>query len=96
MERTLLDIAKKRKQGSQYPRVTGRVRMSLHGDAFALKNVPDMAGMGRVDLGVLGCVEIVGIVALDSLVEERNSQQKYEENNCEPLAQRINPPLLTS
>ena len=44
------------------------VRMSAHVDRIAQKHVIGVQGMQRIDLGVLGAIEVVNIVALDGLI----------------------------
>ena len=48
--------------------------MAFHIDHVSLKHVANVDGMGRVDLGVLGAVEVVDVVALDTLTQKWRPQ----------------------
>src|SRR5581483_5278042 len=57
--------------------------MSAHIHHVAQKHVAGVERMQRIDLGVLRAVEIVDVVALDGLVQERQAQQDDQRDNRE-------------
>ena len=65
------------------------MRMAPHVHQVSQEYVANMVGMGRIDLGVLGAGEVVDIVALDGLVQERRPQQQdHGQNKRQPHVSR--------
>jgi len=57
--------------------------MAAHVHYFPHKGVSGVVGVERLDLRVLGSGEVVDVVALDGLIEKRQSDGKnesYDEN----------------
>ena len=50
--------------------------VALHIDQVSLNHILDMGRMCRLDLSVLGTVEIVNIVTLNGLIQERYPQHE--------------------
>ena len=63
--------------------------MAAHVHGHALKHVASMRGMQRIDLRVFGALQVIKVVALDGLVEERKAEQEYKaQNNADLCAVR--------
>src|SRR5579871_2103624 len=58
-------------------------------DELPHENVAHIIGMQRIDLGVLGSVEILKIVALNGFVEKRQAQGEDQEYNQQNLSPQI-------
>jgi len=63
--------------------------MAAHIHHLALENVAGVQRMQRVNLRVLGAIEIVDIVALDGLIEKRQSQNQDEERNDQKFPAQV-------
>ena len=64
--------------------------MAAHIHHLAQENVAGVHGMERIDLSVLGAIEIINVVALYGLIEERESEGQDEQHDDEEFpAQEI-------
>jgi hypothetical protein len=82
----LVDIPEQSEQQAQKPRVERRVRMALHFHHLAQEHVTGMRGMQRVNLCMLGASQIVNVVALNRLIEERRAQEEDQDEQKEQAA----------
>src|SRR5712692_8496840 len=57
------------------------MRMPAHIHQVALKQIARVIRMQRLDLRMLGGVQVVSIVALDGLMEERQAQRQHHRND---------------
>src|SRR5712692_1334345 len=81
MKRHLAHVAQGGQQGRQYPRIQRRMRMPAHIHQVALKQIARVIRMQRLDLRMLGGVQVISIVALDGLMEERQAQRQHDRND---------------
>jgi hypothetical protein len=62
--------------------------VAAHIDEIAEEDIAGVVGMEGIDLGVLGGGEVIVVVALDGLVQERQAQEEYEGEDDEDLFTR--------
>src|SRR5581483_8902383 len=84
VEGGFMHVAENGQRSGEDPRIQRRMREAAHVDQVALEKIFRLRGMQRIDLGVFGAVEVIGIVALNGLIQKRNSEQKHQENNNQP------------
>jgi hypothetical protein len=88
VEERFADGAGDGEQGGEDPGVTGRMGVAAHIDEIAEEDIAGVVGMEGIDLGVLGGGEVIVVVALDGLVQERQAQEEYEGEDDEDLFTR--------
>src|SRR5579871_2366720 len=97
MKRDFADVSEYGQQNAETPDVERRMRMPPHVHDLALKNVLCARGMQRIDLRVLGPIQIVDVVTLDGLVEKRQPQSQHKQSDDEEFpAQEIKIPGAAS
>src|SRR5258708_7868162 len=79
-------VAENRERRGENPGVQRRMRVTSHVHGIALENIASVIGMQRIDLRVLGSVEIIRIVTLDRLVEKGQAQQEDKRDDSESAA----------
>lgn len=64
------------------------MRIAAHVDLNAGGDMAEVGGMERLNLGVLGHRQVIGVVTLDGVVEERKPQQQDGDEDDEAVRQR--------
>ena len=89
MERDFTHLFENAQQQAEIPGVQRRMGMAAHIYHLAKENVARVHGMQRIDLGMLSPVKIVDIVALNGLIEKRQSQDQDEQRNDEKFPAQV-------
>src|ERR1700722_9339881 len=85
MERDLRDAPVKRNQQREEPGIERRMRLPAHVDVAPHENIGGVFGMKRLNLRVGGLGEIKHVVALESLIQERQTQSKDHQRDKDNL-----------
>ena len=81
MERRFANVVQDRDQTRQKPGIQRWMWMSSHIDHLPQKRIADMVWMQRIDLRVFRAVQVIYVVTLNGLVEERNPQTQYQHSD---------------
>ena len=74
------NVPKEGQQQTEKPDVQRRVRMAPHLDHIAQEDIPRVIRVRRVNLRVLSPVQVINVVALNCLVQKRQTQREYEQD----------------
>jgi hypothetical protein len=88
MEGDLADLSEDRQQQRENPGVHRWMRIAAHVHFDAGGDMAEVGGMERLNLGVLGHRQVIGVVTLDGVVEERKPQQQDGDEDDEAVRQR--------
>ena len=89
MERDFMHLLENAQQQAEIPGVQWRMRMAAHIHHLAKENVARVHGMQRINLRVLSAIKIDAIVALNGLIEKRESQDQDEQRNDEKFPAQV-------
>ena len=87
MKRNLFDVARQRQQSAQIPGVEWWMRMPPHVHHLSHEDVACVVGMQRIQLRVLGARQIIDVVALNRLIQERQPDRQNRKDNPQTSAQ---------
>ena len=78
MERRLAHIAQEGQQSAEDPGVERGMGLPAHVHQIPKEEIARVSRMEGIDLGMLSAVEVVEIVALNGLMEKRQTEDEYE------------------
>lgn len=81
MKCDLVHVSKNPKQQSEVPDIERWMGMALHGDHFSVECKVNVLGVERLNQRMLRTNEVVHVIALNCLMEERQPQQQHGDDD---------------